>query len=49
MDAMDAMDTASQSPASKAVHNRPPVSKASFPMVQKVPTVQSMGPCLRSP
>ncbi|MDQ0290071.1 hypothetical protein J3R75_002178 [Oligosphaera ethanolica] len=33
----------------QAVHNRSPVSKASFSMVQKVLTVQSMGPCLMSP
>ena len=36
-------------PGVQAVHNRSPVSKASFPMVQKVLTVQSMGSCLMSP
>ena len=36
-------------PGIQAVHNRSPESKASFPMVQKVPTVQFMGPCLMSP
>ena len=49
MDTMDTVDAANQSSASKQSANQSPGAKAFFPMVQKVPTVQSMGPCLVSP